>query len=145
MSLDHLLVRSVAEQVFQLPSGCLCCVRRADIVDSPQTLLRQRAEGTLPPFRRMVIETSGLADPAPILYALLVERRLAETVACIDGSALHSVDYSPWNGWQVAVWPSITILRGKVMVEDGQFNGALADGGFIPRRIPDEIRAGAAV
>jgi dihydropyrimidinase len=63
----------------------------------------------------------------------------------IDGGALHAVDYSPWDGWDVSVWPSMTVLRGKVMVEGGQFNGALSDGLFIPRAIPEEIRKGPAV
>ncbi|WP_428535297.1 amidohydrolase family protein [Rhodopila sp.] len=73
---------------------------------------------------------------------VLLDPKLNHT---IDGSALHSVDYSPWNGWEVAVWPSMTMLRGKVMVEGGQFNGDLSDGTFIPRKIPEEIRRGPAV
>jgi dihydropyrimidinase len=73
---------------------------------------------------------------------VLLDPKLAHK---IDGSALHSVDYSPWDGWEVSVWPSMTVLRGKVMVEGGQFNGVLSDGAFIPRKIPDEIRQGPAV
>ncbi len=73
---------------------------------------------------------------------VLLDPKLSHT---IDGSALHSVDYSPWNGWQVAVWPSMTMLRGKIMVEGGQFNGDLSDGTFIPRKIPEQIRSGPAV
>jgi dihydropyrimidinase len=73
---------------------------------------------------------------------VLLDPKLGHT---IDGSALHSVDYSPWDGWEVAVWPSMTVLRGKIMVEGGQFNGGLSDGAFIPRKIPEEIRRGPAV
>ena len=53
---------------------------------------------------------------------VLLDPKLAHK---IDGSALHSVDYSPWDGWEVSVWPSVVVLRGKVMVEGGQFNGVL--------------------
>ncbi|WP_428483414.1 amidohydrolase family protein [Rhodopila sp.] len=73
---------------------------------------------------------------------VLLDPKLGHT---IDGSALHSVDYSPWDGWEVAVWPSMTMLRGKIMVEGGQFNGNLSDGAFIPRKIPEAIRRGPAV
>jgi dihydropyrimidinase len=73
---------------------------------------------------------------------VLLDSRLAHT---IDGAALHSSDYSPWDGWAVDAWPSMTIARGKVMVEGGQFNGALSDGAFIPRKISDDVRAGPAV
>jgi len=73
---------------------------------------------------------------------VLLDPKLSHT---IDGSALHSVDYSPWDGWAVSVWPSMTVLRGKIMVEGGQFNGDLADGAFIPRSIPEEIRRGPSV
>ncbi|MCX5494484.1 amidohydrolase family protein [Kaistia dalseonensis] len=73
---------------------------------------------------------------------VLLDPNLAHT---IDGSALHSADYSPWDGWDVSVWPSLTMLRGKVVVEGGQFNGELTDGAFIPRKIADDIRSGPAV
>jgi dihydropyrimidinase len=58
---------------------------------------------------------------------------------------LHETDYTPWEGHEVAAWPSMTILRGKVMVENGQFLASLSDGQFLPRKIPDEIRSRPAV
>lgn len=70
IGLDHLLVSEQTENVALLEGGCLCCA----VVDSlPETLLalcRGRASGNLPPFRRVVIETTGLADPGPILRVL---------------------------------------------------------------------------
>jgi dihydropyrimidinase len=54
---------------------------------------------------------------------------------------LHETDYTPWEGHEVAAWPSMTILRGKVVVENGQFLASLSDGQFLPRKIPDEIRS----
>jgi dihydropyrimidinase len=52
---------------------------------------------------------------------------------------MHESDYTPWEGWDAAVWPSTTIQRGKVVVEDGKLLAGLSDGQFIPRKIADEI------
>ena len=54
---------------------------------------------------------------------------------------LHETDYTPWEGKEVGAWPVLTVLRGKVVVADGQFHGDLADGQYLKRRIPDDIRA----
>jgi dihydropyrimidinase len=58
---------------------------------------------------------------------------------------LHETDYTPWEGHQVSAWPSMTILRGKIMVEDGRFLASPSDGQFLPRRIPDAVRSRPAV
>ncbi len=68
--------------VVQLPSGCMCCAVKQDLALALHRLLRSRADGTLPPFRRVVIETSGLAEPAPILYTLAAEAYLEHTLRC---------------------------------------------------------------
>ncbi|MGA8548658.1 MAG: amidohydrolase family protein [Stellaceae bacterium] len=54
---------------------------------------------------------------------------------------LHETDYTPWEGHEVAAWPSMTILRGKVVVDRGRFLGAASDGQFLARKIGDDIRA----
>ncbi len=58
---------------------------------------------------------------------------------------LHETDYTPWEGHEVAVWPSMTILRGKIAVENGNFLASPSDGQFLPRKIGDDIRARPAV
>jgi len=58
---------------------------------------------------------------------------------------LHETDYTPWEGHEVAAWPTLTILRGKVVVENGQLLGAPSDGEFLPRKIPEGIRSRPAV
>jgi len=60
----------------------------------------------------------------------------------ITNEMLHESDHSPWEGHEVDAWPSMTILRGKIMVEDGKFFGDLNDGKYLFRRIPDNIHAG---
>lgn len=76
VGLDHLLVRQVAEDVVLLGSGCLCCTVRDDLVSTLANLRGLAAEGDIPTFARLAIETTGLADPAPIAQAVLSEGRL---------------------------------------------------------------------
>lgn len=71
IGLDHLLVETVDEGLVLLSAGCLCCTVRGDLIATLEDLLRKRDNGRIPPFKRVVIETTGLADPAPILHAVL--------------------------------------------------------------------------
>ena len=71
VSLDHLLIEQAIENAVLLKNGCICCTVRGDIADTLETLLRKRETGELPRFRRIAIETTGLADPAPVVHALL--------------------------------------------------------------------------
>jgi G3E family GTPase len=73
IGLDHLLVRELSEDVVLLNSGCLCCSMRGDLVDSLRDLFLKRVHGTVPEFKRAVIETTGLADPAPIIHTLMTD------------------------------------------------------------------------
>ena len=63
----------------------------------------------------------------------------------LTAAELHEADYTPWEGREMAAWPSMTILRGKIMVENGVFRGAPADGMFLPRKVAPEIRQRPAV
>jgi dihydropyrimidinase len=58
---------------------------------------------------------------------------------------LHETDYSPWEGHEISAWPVMTVLRGKVMVENGEFKGALSDGKYLKREITADIRTGPAL
>jgi G3E family GTPase len=71
IGLDHLLVETVDEGLVLLAAGCLCCTVRGDLVATLEDLLRRRDNDRIAPFRRIMIETTGLADPAPILHAIL--------------------------------------------------------------------------
>jgi G3E family GTPase len=70
IAIDHYLVDFVEGGVLELPGGCLCCAVREDLARTLRDLIDRRDAGAVRPFRRIVIETSGLADPAPILYTL---------------------------------------------------------------------------
>ena len=78
VALDHLFVDVLDENLLLLSSGCLCCAVRGDLVDSLENLLRWRDGGTAPPFRRVVIETTGLADPAPVLHLVMTHPYLVQ-------------------------------------------------------------------
>ncbi len=125
MGLDHLLVETVADQVFELPSGCLCCVRRLDIVTTIRDLLGRRERGQIGKFRRIVIETSGLADPAPILYTLAVDPMLGHLTTChavvtlVDSVAGRTtLERHPEAVSQVAVADRILISKTDVAAAD---------------------------
>jgi G3E family GTPase len=90
VGLDHHLLQNVAESTLLLENGCLCCALRGDLQKALRDLLSRRTRKEIPHFRRVVIETSGLADPAPIAYTLLSEAilrhhfRLSGIITTVD-------------------------------------------------------------
>jgi G3E family GTPase len=93
IGLDHVLVQPGADNVVLLEAGCLCCTIADSLHETLADLQLRRTRGEVPPFERVVIETTGLADPAPILNTLLGHRlvtdwyRLDAVVATVD--AMH--------------------------------------------------------
>jgi G3E family GTPase len=73
VAIDHHLLRRVDERTVVIGNGCVCCTLRGDLADELRDLLSRRERGEIPTFGRVVVETTGLADPAPILYTLLGE------------------------------------------------------------------------
>jgi len=90
IGLDHLLIETSEERFALLDNGCVCCTVRDDLVETLLGLAARAKSGELPAFRRVVIETTGLADPAPILHALMADGRLTAAYT-IDG-VLTTVD-----------------------------------------------------
>jgi len=94
VGLDHLLVGALEEAPVLLASGCICCSIRGDLSRAMRDLHARRQQGEVPPFGRVIVETTGLADPTPILATLtadLVIRRHfrpGNIVATLD--ALHA-------------------------------------------------------
>jgi G3E family GTPase len=90
IAIDHHLVDFVEGNVLELPGGCLCCTVREDLARTLRSLLERRDAGEIRRFRRIVIETTGLADPAPILFTLGTDPmldhrlRLAAVVTLVD-------------------------------------------------------------
>src|ERR1700749_2486249 len=71
VGLDHLLVEEIDGEIAVLASGCVCCTLRSDLEETLRNLLIRRDRGEGPPFSRILVETTGLADPAPIVQLLL--------------------------------------------------------------------------
>jgi G3E family GTPase len=90
VALDHLLVERIEGEVALLRSGCICCAVRGDFEDTLRELLARRDEGSLPPFARVVVETTGLADPAPLVQALDGNPLISHF--CRLGAVLTTVD-----------------------------------------------------
>jgi len=125
IGLDHLLVETADEDiVVEMSSGCLCCTMRGDLVDTVQGLLARRDSGEIKAFDRIVVETTGLADPAPVLHVAmnhpyLVHRLRLEgvwtTIDAINGEA--TLDKFAEAVKQVAVADRI-ILTKTDMLDD---------------------------
>jgi len=77
--IDDALVRASADETVLIGNGCLCCVSRSDLQETLRKLVIDRDRGDIPDFRRVVIETSGLADPSPILQTFATDRALGDT------------------------------------------------------------------
>lgn len=91
VGLDHLLVAELEDDVILLSSGCICCTVQGELVDSLKGLYMKRLAGQLPPFKRVIIETTGLADPIPIINCLMKDPlfkhaySLESLVTTVDG------------------------------------------------------------
>jgi len=103
IALDHLLVAPVEGETVVLASGCLCCAVRGDLQETLRRLLVERERGEVPEFRRVLIETSGMADPAPVAQLFLNNQllgaylRLDAIVATIDAMVGRGVLVQHWE------------------------------------------------
>ncbi|MBB4185916.1 CobW family GTP-binding protein [Sinorhizobium terangae] len=84
VSIDHLLVEASSDGVIELSDGCLCCTVRGELVDTLADLMDRMQTGRIKPLRRVVIETTGLADPAPVLQSVLGNPVIAQNFR-LDG------------------------------------------------------------
>lgn len=99
IGLDHLLVERVDGEMVVLQSGCVCCSVRSDLESALRKLLAERDKGTIPAFRRVMLETTGLADPAPIMQMLLANPLVAHF--CTLGGVVATVD-APYGAQHLA-------------------------------------------
>ena len=90
VGLDHELIEASEDSFIELQTGCFCCKIRTDLALTLAELLGRRDEGRCAPFDRIIIETSGLADPAPILQTLMTDMAIAGRL--LLGSVLTTVD-----------------------------------------------------
>jgi G3E family GTPase len=101
VGIDDALMRASTDDVTLLGNGCLCCNTRSDLQNALRNLVAERAQGTVPQFKRILIETSGLADPGPILQTFTTDRALGgefhvEVVAAVV-DAVGGLDTLAWS------------------------------------------------
>jgi G3E family GTPase len=119
VALDHLLLEAAVDDVVELPNGCTCCAVRQGLADSFYRLLRSRQQIVdRPSFRRIALETSGLADPGPVLYTLSADAfleaslTLDRVVTTIDGLlGVETLDRYPEAAAQAAVADLLLITK----------------------------------
>ena len=118
VGIDHLLVSTPADNVVLLDTGCLCCTVRGDLVETLADLYEKRASAAIPPFTNVVIETTGLADPVPVLQTVVADAelgqryRLSDVVTLVD--AVHGeaqLDRQPESVKQAAVADALLITK----------------------------------
>ena len=118
IAIDHALVRASSENVVTLPSGCICCRVAGELLGTLRELHFQRAAGAVPPFRRVVIETTGLADPAPLLATLIempavaARYSLAGVVTTVDAEhGMATLDAHPEAVKQAALADRLVVTK----------------------------------
>lgn len=118
VGIDHLLVETSNEQMIEMNNGCICCTIRGDLADKLGSLAMWIDVGRIPPVERVIVETTGLADPAPIMHTLmtsdsLLERyRLDRVVTMVDAIAgLDSLARFPEAVKQTAVADELVISK----------------------------------
>jgi G3E family GTPase len=117
IGIDHALIASSSDNTIELSTGCLCCTVRGDLVDTLRELQVKRAKGEVRAFDRIVIETTGLADPAPVIQALMtfpvVRRyRLRQVTTAVDAQlGLSTINRHAESVKQAAVADDIILTK----------------------------------
>ena len=118
VGLDHLFMEQVGGDMVLLQSGCVCCTIQGDLDRTLRDIAKRRAAGTAPPFDRVLLETTGLADPAPILQLLLNnpmishDYRLDGVIATVDAvNGARQLDEHPEAVKQAAVADRLLISK----------------------------------
>jgi G3E family GTPase len=118
IGIDNALLRSSSDVTVLLGNGCLCCNIRTDLQETLRELFADRARGAVPSFERVVIETSGLADPAPILQTFATDRALGREfhlqalVSVVDAvSGEDNLEQMPEAKKQVALADRIIVSK----------------------------------
>ena len=135
VGIDHQLVETVDESTVLLSSGCLCCTIRDDLKQAVLEIHDKRARGVVPPFGRVIVETTGLADPAPILATFMNDvslrhlYRLAAVVATVDAvNGRAHLDRQEESVKQAAVADRLVLTKTDIAdpAEAGALRGRLA-------------------
>jgi len=121
IGLDHLLVEKISDDLVLLPSGCVCCTMRGDLIDALERLLRD-LDNRRADLNRVVLETTGLADPAPVLHTVMVHPylvmryRLDGIVTVVDAvNGLETIDRHPEAMKQAASADRLALAKTDIL------------------------------
>jgi G3E family GTPase len=133
IGLDHLLIERAEDGIIELSAGCICCTIRGELADALERLLRSLDNGRIAAIRRVVIETTGLADPAPILYLLArhpylsLRFRLDGIVTAVDAvNGMGTLDAHDEAVRQVAVADRIVLTKTDIAGETAALRERIA-------------------
>jgi G3E family GTPase len=125
VSLDHLLVEASSDGIIELSDGCLCCTVRGELVDTLADLMDRMQTGKIKPLKRVVIETTGLADPAPVLQSVMGNPVIAQSyrldgvVTVVDAAnGLSTLDHHEEAVKQVAMADRLVISKISLATPD---------------------------
>jgi G3E family GTPase len=118
VGIDHLLVEQVGDDIILLDSGCVCCSIEDDLSAALVRLAAQRATGNIPKFRRIIVETTGIADPGPVIQTVMgratpgLSITLDRVVTVVDAVlGPTSIDAFPETLWQIAVADILVVSK----------------------------------
>lgn len=123
--LDHHLLRQVSEKTVLLHGGCVCCTTREDLVQELKDLLNLHERGEIPALERVIIETTGLADPAPMMFTILTDPVLTHhfepdcvltTFDTVNGS--FQLEHQPEALKQIVVADTILLTKTDIVTSD---------------------------
>jgi G3E family GTPase len=125
VGIDDALVRSSADETVLLGNGCLCCTARSDLQIALRRLVADRDHGKIPQFARIVIETSGLADPSPILQTFATDQALGaefylEVVLTVVDAATgeNTIDWSAEARKQIILADRLVLTKTDLVAKD---------------------------
>ncbi len=130
VGIDHALIASSNDNTIELSSGCLCCTVRGDLVETLRELAEKRSRSEVRAFSRVLIETTGLADPVPVIQALITfpvagTYRLSRVITAVDGvQGLETLARHPEALKQAVVADDIVVT--KTDLQAPQLDGLLS-------------------
>ena len=149
VALDHLLVESSEDRLALLDNGCICCSVREDLIETLADLASRRAAGTIPPFHRVLVETTGLADPVPVLHTLMTapdivaRYRIDGVVATVDAvNGTHTLDAHPEAVRQIAVADRLLVTKTDLAADDALARLEVRLAAINPIAVRSQVRNG---
>ena len=122
IGIDHMLVETSEEQMIEINNGCICCTVRGDLADKLGSLAMWLDTGRLPDIERVIVETTGLADPAPIMHTMMTDQtllnrfRLDHVITVVDSIAgKSSLDRYPEAVKQVAIADHLILSKSDLV------------------------------